>query len=878
MVFDPAAAAEVASVTAAVTSEQQFIAKALELHLGGKDRKEAVALLMQAMGVRIALDNPQVFAIRSATEEALDETMRKFGVFFEPLMKRCLDHFALHPTEDFSLLIAAALQNATFLTDAERTAFGAQAVSFVNMLQDIYVMEHEVEAVCTRTVQASTGRTRLIVSLNEGHATVSEFNTTADELEELQAFASVSVVTANAAQVAENIIVRGHIPLVSTNRESFGLELRTVGSLVDEEFRYIEAEVQAKAAELDARDIVRDEKVRLLNEFVVTKMAERLDPQKGRASIPCKQNYFAAQGADKGGGALPMEADCSTLKYAAVFVNDADYREPLETFTEAVAYTLEHPGYVHFGYRQFGRNYRKNATAAAFQSGGNAYWSWTNEANSLKGLTPSWGAQMCYSTRAYREGSHFIGVGYHKHVINNKFSFYAQWQKVQDTVWESIQRGSIAGAVAKRIAFVLPNAIGTTVTKVADLPLVYGLHRLRDLSHFLVESGRISVQPSRNRVLRKIGEMFLEKEIDRDQIINRKVQEMLAAQDATTESEDIATDIHFLRMAGFLMDETESPWKNPFKWLALQFVCEGTMHVPKEMFSSAWLPGIGGLGSHSEDNRGKAVTTDGRWPRGNIALLPKILSGRYGLWRSVCFAAMAGFWAKGMFSPFLQTSLLGYMFLGILPMVLSGAAPVMGTLFLFSFGTFGFNLGVFLAGMHAKGYLNSDDPNEGLACLYSDSTGKGRQWRSVKEGLFLGERPGFGVSPKEAETPAKAAMADLALDYSLTVLNALGMGGSAIVFATTSNPLVLPLVFWGGWNSFFGIGALYTMNKGAKLRKKYDAAQRGTPRLSLTEYLAKKAGDLLVPQLVQFKRKNADIRVPGLVYASEEGDWLPMAA
>ncbi|MCX5750716.1 MAG: hypothetical protein NT099_03480 [Candidatus Saganbacteria bacterium] len=875
LVFDPEQAASVASATATVTNEQQFLAKALELHCGGKERAEAIKELMEAMGINVLefTDSERAaFAakgkavptveqrraeIEQATEKAMDEALRRFGVFFEPLMETLLIGFESNPTQDFSPLIASALSRATFLTDAEKTAFGSQAVGFVKMLQDIFVMEERVHAVRTSLADGPRGRSRLQVAIEEDALPVSERFPALAQVEQLQAF-MIPAATANAAQIAENIVIGNKIPLVTTNRDVFGLEVRAVGSLVDEEYSQIEGALKTKAAELDANpELTREQKVNQLHAFMVLEMEKRLQQ---RAALPCEQNYFAANGKDRDGGEVPMDVDCSTLKYAAIFVNDADYREPLETFTEAVANTVAHPGYVHFGFRQFGRNYRTNEMARTFQSGGNAYWSWTNEANSLKGLTPSWGAQMCYSTRAYRDGSRFIQDDFHVGLVKDKFSLAAKWAKAQRWFILKMQnRSRVTGAVLS-VAAQTVNIPVTLTASLLDFAVILPGHVARDVMHRRAEKGKTSL----------VGE----RPLDEDKIINRKINELLAVQDATTESEDIATDIYFARLARFMMDETIPKSRNPFHWMAMQFASEGTYHVPQEMFSSAWLPGIGGLGSHSEDYRGDAVTALGRWSRGNFALIPSIMDTKYGFWRKMNFMAMAGFWGKGVFKPFLQTSLLSYMYFGLQPMVLSQAPTMLGLTFTLSFLTFGLNLGVFLAAMHVKGYLNRDDLKEGLACLHADNIGAGRQWRSVIEGL-RGDKPAFGQSPKEAEAPEKVWIGEFAADYAFTGLNAGAIGTIAYKAIESSaaganvNLWALPLLFWAGWNTYFGLKALWLLNKGAKLRK----AQVDAKETDLIGYLAK-TGNRVLKGMPAYKG-HFDPMVIHLAYASEEGDMVP---
>lgn len=322
------------------------------------------------------------------------------------------------------------------------------------------------------------------------------------------------------------------------------------------------------------------------------------------------------------------------------------------------------------------------------------------------------------------------------------------------------------------------------------------------------------------------------------------LHELLTVQDTTTESEDIASGLWYLKAVGFFNDEAHIWFVKAFREL----------FAPKSLYSSSYLEGIGSLGAQPDDLSGANVTFYARWARGNLGIMKDILSTRFGLIRKAKYMTLAGFWMTGFFRNALIASPMLFL-MGNATAVSAGAVPTgaIGELFgglsssfiMFTpewfiasvFLNFGLGMSAFFMNMWSAGFLTWKDKWETLGCVGLEWGGLGRMLQSVHEGVGLGERPPFVPSPKEVIYPVRHPMRNLGLEYGWAFLNlTLGLASLDYSFdvlwqlGLRDVPLggepysLAPAAFWNFFHGVLGLSFLHFLNKGVYKEAPYTSA------------------------------------------------------
>jgi len=742
-------------------------------------------------------------------------------------------------------------------SEEEVTALTKDTEEIRGQLEEIFLKER-AEAIGVEHDQ--TGRIHVVPGEN---VSIKEGRKAKTDLEDLQ-YMIIYDQPASAEQIAENIIATSGLPNVTLTREALAMEIRNTAPTLETVFSQVEAEAKTAAAErtsLRTDDAIREVTLAVLEKMTpIFAEKEELDP--------ANKNYL--------GLAIPQ---ASTIKYVGWLTNDADYRAHPNAMLDQTPHIQEGKNIFMTGQRQFGRE-RGKAVADAFQSGGHAYWGYTNIRGSQLGIVPSWGSCVMYSARAYRQGSTWVTNLPYEGTLAKAFSeksFYdgkfmpsklydhsTNWLSqrffdsdlVKDHPYLSLATIVPARAVSYLVrntvvwladkhytaSFLGPLGIAApavtiptglvllaTGSPILGLALMsFGALHARDLLHELASRGLISER--------------LERPLDEEKIIDKgkaKTSEIFAVQDPTTESEDIASSIRYLQSVRDL-DQMSRSWSYGTVMGALPHAEElrrtastlslAAQLTPMSLWDGLYIEGEGAMGAHSDTLNGANVTFYGRWARGNQPILWPILFNRMGALKKWHFASLSTFWMTGYFRPVLNILPPAFMFTGI-SSVAMGADP---EIFLAGVGlSFIVNFSTFLFSMYARGHLrpmefltSAEHRSEALGCLFLEFGGSGKMLKSFDEGTMRGERPGFDASPKEVPAVERQPMRELPFEYAMIGANAAGVAYTA-AYAFNLLPgmggtfEMTAAGFWCLFHLFFGVNALAKFNRGVYTETPY---------------------------------------------------------
>jgi hypothetical protein len=618
----------------------------------------------------------------------------------------------------------------------------------------------------------------------------------------------------SAQQISESIIAKAQLPNVTWRREKLATQLREFIPNIQNNFDnelVKELEKIKKASKYQREeDIIRE----------VTSAAIKKISQKVKDQIS-STNYLEAE--------KPI---ASLLDYEIIHVDDADYRTYKDHAIDTASQYIWQPQLFMVGQRQFGRNYRNGGMPAAFQSGGNAYWTYTNIYNSLIGVVPSWGSCVSYSARAFKEGSRWVKKDPYTSTIGNlvkkilpaknedknvleekplwegKFlpSRLFNWVFKVEEKFETRRNESpyfakalsVIKPVFKTADFVytIPGLLGVFSWPLALLGIPF---HARDALHFLARRGY------------KIAPDNFERPLDSSKIIEKPLlkddamHEIFGIFDSTTESEDIATGVWYFRKMPFLNDKSENWYVRTRR----------SLFDPKPLFRSQYIEGIGPLGGHSEDINGANTTFYARWARGNLGIFWDVAYAPLGIVQKVRYLSLTAFWMTGAFRPILNFIPLAFLLGGEISMLVGGGGLGLTNFSLLVSATFGLNMAAFLYSMHTRG--NKWYSKDTLGCLLIEWAGLHRMMQSFYEGFILGERPPFKPSPKEVVVPIKAPMSELWFQNSLLLANISAFTYSLLSAGGGGSSAMLLASGWAGLHAFFGANALYgpfSINKG----------------------------------------------------------------
>lgn len=701
-------------------------------------------------------------------------------------------------------LIENNINRAAAYSDKEKEILKTRAQEIIGILSEIYLKE-SIDALLV----GHSAEGRLELAPGDSVSLRAHVRAT-DQLEEIQGMIIYNE-PATAEQIAENIISVTRLPNMTMRREAFALEVRKLAPHIAQAFAKVKDEISASAQAMNSSRRT-DDAIRELTFEAIEKIKPLLDEVATRD--PSIKNYLNET--------MPI---ASTLKYSGFQCDDADYRAHPTAMLEQAPYLQERKSVFMTGQRQFGRERGKSAVADAFQSGGHAYWGHTNIRGSIIGLVPSWGSCIAYSGRAYRESAFWVSdlpyegtfartftkeqmyqgkftpsKGYNylreefvsKPFYNFLYNRHPWWRlaalplivparvldlAVRLPLWvaDKYFTGSFLGPLGL-IAPLATVPIGLILMATGSpiLGLIIGgfaAFQVRDLFHEIGKRGILT--------------RYLAKPINREEIINKpapptnKLHEIFAIQDTTTESEDIASCIHFLRSMKDMSDMATSwaylPVLRDIPGLgrarrALSNFSFNSQFKPMSLWDGMFMEGIGTLGAHSDSLRGANSTYFSRWARGNMPIIWPILRSRMGAYRKMHFASLSLFWNTGFFRPILMIMPPAFMFMG-LTSILMGATETSRMFFLIMVGaSFSINVSAFLASMYSRGYLR-----ESAGCIFLDFAGLSRMLKSFDEGTMRGERPPFEPSPKESNAPERLPLSKLSLEYALMLVNTAGV-------------------------------------------------------------------------------------------------------
>src|SRR3989339_542850 len=561
----------------------------------------------------------------------------------------------------------------------------------------------------------------------------------------------------SAEQAAEELIVTNRLPEMQVRKEKIGDEMcrprfaaaiRELAPRLETAFE----KIREGLSEAD-RDVRLDDRIRKLGFEAIGKVASEME---GVAEANGITDYLKEK-----------TPQISVLKYTGIQLDDADYRSPEDAALWQIPYLQERKSIYMTGMRQFGREKGK-PIADSFQSGGNAYWNFPNIEGSdpNNGAVASWGSCTAYSTRAYDESSWWITqIPYVSRLSNGGERYEGKFKLTKLVKSESYP--------AKLLKLGL---------SAVDLAYAFSALQFADAGHFLSRTGRMPEFLARR----------LEMPVDEKKIIAGDVHEIWAVQDTTTESEDIASCIRFLR--GILSMDGN-----------------GVNHLWNGLF----LEGTGPLGAHSDSLAGANTTFYARWARGNQPILWDILFSEMGWRRKIHFASLSLFWLTGFFRPALIAMPLFFMF-GGLSSVIMGKTPEQAAVFLAMVGaTFGINMSSFLGVMRSRGFLEKGYLKETLGCLYIEFGGLGRMLQSFYEGTVWGERPPFVPSPKESIARERVPWSTLWFEMSLAGSNLLALAyAHDYVLSQQGQAGMFAAAFWTLLHAGVGAGTLLAFNRG----------------------------------------------------------------
>jgi hypothetical protein len=195
-------------------------------------------------------------------------------------------------------------------------------------------------------------------------------------------------------QIADEIVASHRIPNVTTNMVPIGRDIRNVCGEIATAVASIPvaAKMQVDATWREITGAIRQEVDRVGNA-----VGTAID--KGKLS---QRKYL---------GETPAQA--SPLYWFLHQVEDADFRSPKQLLTRVVNLMRQWRNFQMMGYRQKGRRSEDLPMKAAFESGADCYWSWTNIANSVAGTVFSWGSGLFYLGEASRRSGWYSVMDMH---------------------------------------------------------------------------------------------------------------------------------------------------------------------------------------------------------------------------------------------------------------------------------------------------------------------------------------------------------------------------------------------------------------------------------------------------------------------------------
>ncbi len=698
----------------------------------------------------------------------------------------------------------------------------------------------------------------------------------------------------SAAEIAESVIAKSGIPNVTMKREKLATEVRKGTGIIETAFESVRNEL---ADMLEQKPDMRPEDaIREITFAAVDKIQEFISAKDGSIT-----NYFE----------IASRTVSNPIKFEVIHTDDADYRVYRTAIMDIAASVADHQSQFMAGQRQFGRNYRQGGVPLAFQSGGNAYWTYPNISGSLLDLVPSWGSCVAYSGRAYLEAGRWIEKEFYKSRLEGvfkrigieyegKFTPLKVYKSAGDKIFNKIIEGApwMRYVAPLRLPATIPASIAMNIV---DKTYVWSLGHASDLLHYFAKYGRIAnpemgfggiqkgidamlevrfIRALRDVVAGALGvdsliEIF-ERPLDKEVLIKKGavgrgfplevLHEILGVQDTTTESEDIASCVWFLRSMPCLNDEAQNWFVRNWRELMR----------PKPLFSSEFIEGIGSLGAQPDDLFGANVTFFARWARGNLAIITDIWRTRLGLVRKLKYMSLALFWGAGFFRNAIMIPPLVFLLIGGSSMIL-GAHPalIMGFILL----NFSITMTTFLYLMYKRGFFSLSDKEtamETLGCMYIDYAGLGRWLQSVHEGLGLGERPPFIPSPKEVIAAVMLPIRRLALEHAWVVAHVYAFYKS-LQLTLDGDPTSL---FASGWCVFYLVmaySALKLLNKGvygeapylSVLEEKLHSLFGGVPSFALKKQRILDGYEKIKNVFPEFGDTN-DYKIRGLLM-SEEG-------
>jgi hypothetical protein len=345
-----------------------------------------------------------------------------------------------------------------------------------------------------------------------------------------------------------------------------------------------------------------------------------------------------------------------------------------------------------------------------------------------------------------------------------------------------------------------------------------------------------------------IGSVWLERPLDDSIVREKKEEEMISVQDGTTESEDIASTGNYIEEDPFLsarvlagspvqfaeememlkrgqrnqlvkeIGEENIPeygfarmvYYNSRNSLAILLMAMGITDVGEGLWNTLWVEGIGSMGNHSEDKRSANITFGGRWARGNMAILNVILGLRISVLKKSRALPLPLFWATGLLRHALGLSPIIFCFLGVDPVIMSGA-QVFAALVL---SNYLLTMTTFIYSQRKRGHRFSEIPRS-MLLEYINRTAL---TKAGDEGLIKRKKTAFEASPKKnirrERVPLRTLKAEMFYATVCTLAVAKGLSFSYMLYQQTGSLLasvgMLPAVGWAALDLTYNLAALYT--------------------------------------------------------------------
>ena len=535
-----------------------------------------------------------------------------------------------------------------------------------------------------------------------------------------------------------------------------------------------------------------------LAEKEVLYSAARKDRNKGTVYSPFEQ----------------MRPQMSGLKYKVIGAFDADYRINPEALHEVVPYFTDHPPYFFIGKRQYGRNWPDNHMARVMQNAQDGFWGFQNIASSLAPNTASWGSCVFHTTESYMDSSKWIEQRSYREWLWDKgiskdgklfgllkvpgnFKWYQLYDRTQKDNrgrvvggWTPARRFTplrVVNALQRLTEILLGIENNRWARRAVSLPftaLKAGVFPLHALYVLLASPARNTLH---ERAIRGKFPYFGARKSD-------GVLDMLASQDFSTESEDIASCMWDLRAMPFLT---------------------GGRHP---LLRSGFIEGLGGLGSHAEDFRAYRATDLTRWRRGNLDLLPEINDTPMTLWAKMRYKLLAQNWTLGLLRLSFMAMPPAFAFLGVDPIITSDPPQGLLTLGALAFTNFFVNIGAFFANMSSRGH----GPGDAVRAMLIDYYFLNAKLGSVIDGRFIRERSAFLISAKKIVVALKCKFGERLSDHAIAMVNLFAAGYATWFGIQTLEPDVLAnapkffVPFWSLFNFGFIEAANLYMNRGVR--------------------------------------------------------------